>query len=225
MAKRSDIAVSALTLCLLGGTLADRIKFHTPGPDAAPYQQRVRDAGDAMPMTVGNWAAKESDLPPAAIALLHPNLKIARHYENSQTGHSVEFLLIQCADVRDLLGHYPPRCYPANGYTQQSAELRKWKVGDLTINGTRYEFQPSRLQWMGLQVVQDFMLLPDGTTCPDMTGVDEAARDRKKKFFGGAHVQIVSDASLPEEERNEAFQRIIGSAMPLINQIRSGVKP
>lgn len=225
MGKRSDILVSALTLLLLGGTLADRLKFHTPGPDAGRYQEKVREVGGTMPLQAGDWLGKESEVPPAAITLLHPNLVIARHYENLQTGRSVEFLLIQCSDVRDLLGHYPPRCYPANGYTLQSSEQKDWKVGDLTIHGTRYEFQPSRLQWMGLQVVQDFMILPDGTTCPDMKGVDAAARDRRKKFFGGAHVQIVSDITLPEDQRTDALERIIGSALPLIDQIRSGVKP
>src|SRR5579884_1718328 len=119
MGKRSDILVSALTLSLLGGTLADRLKFHTPGPDAGRYHQLVQDAGATVPREIGDWKADgDSPLPPAAIALLHPNLVISRHYENSKTGHSVEFLLIQCSDVRDLLGHYPPRCYPANGYTQ-----------------------------------------------------------------------------------------------------------
>ena len=60
MGKRSDIAVSALTLCLLGGALADRVNFHMPGPDAAPYHQRVLEAGAAMPLAAGDWVAKET---------------------------------------------------------------------------------------------------------------------------------------------------------------------
>src|SRR5205807_9913884 len=123
---------------------------------------------------------KDTEVPPAAVALLHPNLVISRHYQNVQTGHGVEFLLIQCSDSRDLLGHYPPRCYPAHGYLQQSETAQDWEVGGLTIHGKRYEFQPSRFQWVGTQVVEDFMVLPDGSTCPDMQGVDAAARDRKK---------------------------------------------
>jgi len=231
MGKRSDIAVSALTLCLLGAALADRMKFHMPGPDAAPYHQRVREAGARVPYAAGNWAGEDTELPPAAVAMLHPNLVISRHYRNSQTAHLVEFLLIQCSDSRDLIGHYPPRCYPANGYLQVRApEPQDWQVQGLTIHGTRYEFQPSRLpsgfQWVGTQVVEDFMVLPDGTTCRDLQGIDAAARDRRKKFFGGAHVQVVSDAALlTESEREDAFKQIIAAALPLIEQIGGGVKP
>ena len=221
--RTREIGVIVLTATLLGGVVMDRRKFHVApdGAVVAAYQSRVRSAAATVTPSVGPWLATDTEVPTSALALLHPNTIISRRYSNFDTGLSADFLLVHCADIRDLLGHYPPNCYVANGWSITSADPAVWEVGGLHINGTRYSFAMTRHGVESHIIVFDFMVLPDGSTCPDMVGVDAAARDPRKNY-GAAQVQVVCDASMPEGRQDEALRTLIANYLPVIDAIRRG---
>jgi hypothetical protein len=159
-------------------------------------------------------------VPAAAFSLLQPNLVLARRYRDINTGHSVTLLLVQCMDARDIIGHYPPVCYPGQGWSELESIPRNWAVEDLSITGTQYRFSTSRPGRAATIVVDNFMVLPGGGFCRDMEGVHLAARDRRKRQWGVAQVQLVSDGGMSTAQRQEAFARLVGAARPLIDQIR-----
>ena len=68
------------------------------------------------------------------------------------------------------------------------------------------------------------MVLPDGQVCRDMDGVETAAQDYRRKFFGAAQVQIVTDTQWSDADREELFSQLVRAAGPLLREMRSGVK-
>ena len=128
-------------LALFAGIAVDKRYFHTPPDDAGGYHQRILSLESQIPLHFSGWFAKDAPVPQAAAQLLHPNLMISRRYENLQTGENVSFFIVQVRDVRDILGHYPPICYPGRGWGQKSAMAVDWKASStLTVHGTEYIF-------------------------------------------------------------------------------------
>ena len=213
------------SLCLLGGLVADRHYMRASPADAQPYHAAVQAAEKQSPYRVGMWVGTQAPVTRSAIALLHPNIIVSRSFRQLETGYEVTFLLVQCSDARDILGHFPPVCYRNQGYTIVSAVPTDWDVGDLTIHGMQYEFTTKRMNRSPRLMIQNFMILPNGTTDRDMDSVYRVARDRRTRFFGAAQVQLVGDATLPPEVRAEFLELIVQANRPLIDAIRHGVNP
>src|SRR5688572_9027810 len=133
-----------LTTLALAGLLADKLLFHTPPADAAAYHERVRGAAATVPLHIDSWFGVDTPVPTAAVEMLHPNVVISRRYEDLRTHQNVSFLLVQVSDVRDILGHYPPYCYPARGWPEMGREAKTWDVKGLKINGTTYSIASPR---------------------------------------------------------------------------------
>lgn len=214
-----------VTVFLLAGLTADRVLFHMPPPSAEPYHARVRAvAAESTPRRLGAWVGTDCPLPRAAVALLKPNAALSRRYEDSLTGRRVTFLLVQCSDARDVLGHYPPICYVQQGWTLRASEPRDWQAEGLGIRGTRYEFTSARMERPEVVTVLNFMVLPDGTTCRDLEGVTHSAQDPAKKFFGAAQVQLVCDGAVSAAECDELVTLFAGAHRPVLEAIMSGVQ-
>ena len=219
-----SVAPVVLTLLLLGGTLADKVVFHLPPADATAYHARVRRAAEQVPYNIGPWLGTDTPVPPSAVAMLHPNLILSRQYQDVRTGKIASVLLVHCEDARDLIGHYPPVCYPAHGWSKRSAaRADRWVDGE-RVTITDYTFTATRVDRASDLRVGNFMVLPDGQMCPDMDGVETAAQDYRRKFFGAAQVQVITDAGWSEADRVEFFRKVTGAAGPLLREIRSGVK-
>jgi hypothetical protein len=208
----------ALTAAALGGLFGDKLLFHTPPVDAEPYHQAVITASDVTPFRVGQWLGKEATIPPAAAQLLHPNLMISRQYHNIQTGESMSFFIVQVRDVRDILGHYPPVCYPGRGWAQRSADPVDWEAGDAVVHGTEYVFSSGQIRESQI-VVDHLVILPDGKTYRNMDDATVAARDYRRKYFGAAQIQMVYDASIPAARRAEISAMFLAANRPLIDTI------
>ena len=211
-----------LSLALLSGVIAEKVVFYAPRSAAAQYHESVRSAAASAGMRAGLWVGTDIPIPPVAVAMLQPNVILSKRYENFQTGHTVSFLLVQCRDARDLQAHYPPSCYKGRGWLEQTATPRTWRIGDLTIDGTEYEFTSVRFDRADGLIIDNFMLLPGGRTCPDMKGVDAAADDYRQTFLGAAQVQVVANLSVPAPERQEAFEALIQAHRKLIDAILAG---
>lgn len=213
-----------LTVVVLGVVAGDRALFRKAPGDAEPYHRELAAAAGKVPTQLGAWLGAEAELPRAAVQLLQPNLVVSRRYRNVHTGRSISFILIQCRDARDLIGHYPPVCYPGQGWVGGGSVGCEWDAAGTRIHGTRYEFGSAKLDQLSRIRVDNFMVLPDGTISPDMDGIHEAARHRQKRFYGAAQVQVVSDVDLPAAEYDEFFGDLLRAVGPLVEQIRSGVR-
>jgi len=49
-------------------------------------------------------------------------------------------MIVHCGDVRDMIGHYPPVCYPANGWKPGPSAPTGIQVNQEDATAYRYEF-------------------------------------------------------------------------------------
>jgi hypothetical protein len=182
-------------------------------------------AAVTVPVHIANWVSADTPIPQGAAALLRPNYTLSRRYTNLTTGLTGNLLIVQCRDARDLIGHYPPVCYPAHGWTMVNRSPLDWHLDGLTLHGTIYLFSSSHLGAKSSMRVFDVMVLPDGQTAPDMDGVYKIARDRRQRFFGAAQIQVTTDSEMPDDSRTAVTDLIFEASKPVIDAIRAGVNP
>jgi len=205
--------------------------FRSPPPDAGAYHARIRAAAQTLPVCVGPWLLTENPEPPGAATLLKPNAMICRQLRRISAGpgdsaqpdmpRTFNLLLVHCRDVRDMLGHYPPICYPTQGWTQQSAQAVDRQVGDLMIHATSYVFSAEQLGVPRRIVVENFMILPDASTCRDLEQLQHVSRRRDRVFFGAAQVQLVFDESYSAQDRAEFATVAVQACRNVIDAICS----
>jgi hypothetical protein len=88
---------------------------------------------------------------------------------------------------------------------------------------TDYTFTSTRIDRTSELRIDNFMVLPDGQMCRDMDGVELAAQDYRRKFFGAAQIQVITNAQWNETDRVELFNQVIRAAGPLLLEMRHGV--
>lgn len=208
---------------ILGLVYLDHSTLHTLSKNAEAYHARVREAADRIPRAAGDWLGSKTEVPAGAVALLRPNATLSLEFANT-AGQRASFLLVQCRDARDLLGHYPPVCYDAHGFVLVKRQPLTWDLEGEPLHGTMYQFsRTDRNDRTTSITVYDVMILPNGETAPDMEGVDRVARHRAQRYYGAAQIQILTDSSLPEDRRTEVIGLLLRGAKPVINAIRAGV--
>ena len=72
------------------------------------------------------------------------------------------------------------------------------------------------------RVIDNFMILPDGTIARNMDAIGNAADNPREKVFGAAQVQIVFDSYTTSDERNEILRTLIEANLPILDAIRLG---
>lgn len=222
-AHLSALASPLVVLALLAGLAAQKSLIRGSADDAVAYHAEVAALAADLPVVVGDWVGKDVPVMAAAVALLKPNALVNRRYVNWRTGETASLLLVQVRDPRDLLGHYPPNCYPAHGYTADATQEQDWDVGGLRIAARCYRFSKQEMEGRSKLVVDNFMVLPDGETARDMRGIDRAAQDLRHRYFGAAQIQILTDPSIGDERREEVFQTFVSACLPVIRRVASGV--
>ncbi|MGB7156819.1 MAG: hypothetical protein WBD40_02055 [Tepidisphaeraceae bacterium] len=230
------LAPPLMAVTLLAGLTVEKSAYLTP-QDVEPYHARARDAIAMIPYVLeqGRWTGKDQTVPIAAQKLLRPNgPMLYRTYEDNQRSESIgrervaSLLVVQCRDSRDMLGHYPPRCYRSHGMEQKSAERRDWRVGDMTIPGIEYAFEQKRVGQTYRTIVYNFFIVPGSRTAlrRDMDAVRVAAEDYQQRYYGAAQFQVVfqglSSADLPRSERDDIFRTLIEPTIPVIKTLSSG---
>src|SRR4051812_41694193 len=175
--------------------------------DAEPYHKLARDAISSLPYQINGWVGRDDEIPPAAVKLLRPNKMISRTYVDPlHISRSAGVLVVQCKDSRDMLGHYPPVCYPAHGMTMLSEQQRDWAVGDrATIPGTEYVFLHDDGVSKYRMAVYNFMIVPNVGIVRDMKGIANAAQDYQRRYFGAAQFQVTMSAEMPQYDRDRIF--------------------
>lgn len=220
------LVAPAICLLLLSGVAVDRMMFHLPVGDPGPYHARVKEAIDSVPRSFGDWVGKDEPVPQAATELLRPNTILARKYVNRRTGARASLMIVHCTDARDIKGHYPPVCYPANGWeaARGEPEPRNWNVNGLEIPGREYVFYSGNFTTDSGIVVYSFILRPDGAIDRDMRGLGRTAYDPRLRPYGGGQVQVLFDQSVARDARDEAFAELIAACLPAIRTVLNGVE-
>ena len=179
-----------VSLALLAGVGAELL--HRPqAADAEAYHQQVRLAVAMIPMHIGAWVATNLPVPREAQGLLHPNALLHRSYYNAQTGQRVALLLVQCRNARDMVGHYPPVCYPNQGWTCATSKHVEVRAGALRLPVVEYEFHMDQFGDRATHLwVYNVMALPDSTLVPTIEQVNRAAADYTQHFFGAAQTAV-----------------------------------
>lgn len=224
MSKPAIFASPALCLGILSVLAVDNAR-HVRPRDAAPYHARARKSIDAFPYVIGYWTGSDVVVPRAAVKLLRPNALVSRHYTNhSPDPHApawADLLISQCADSRDMTGHYPPICYPSSGEPQLSARPFRLSVGDERIDGIEYQFAATPDRGIERESVYNFFVVPGRGIVPDIAGVRDAAGNYQRRCFGAAQFQVVMDADQPPEARDEVFTTLIGADPEVIKTLKA----
>jgi hypothetical protein len=220
-----------LSLGLLAGMVAEKQTFLTP-EDAEPYHARAKAAIESFPYSIppsfqwtGSDVAEDPRVQAAVIKLLRPNVILRREYVENVPGVPVQYsrrahlLIVQCRDSRDMLGHYPPRCYVGHGMTMDSEKDRNWEVGDMLIRGKEYQFSQNDGDNVYRQIVYNFMIVPGVGIVRDMQGISDAAEDYQQRFYGAAQFQIVMDGDMPVNERDEILRTLLGADPSIIKTV------
>lgn len=214
------VATLALTLGLLGAMAAARLSRPTPDY-AEAHHAEVRRLVAEMPDTIGPYAAYDQEIPAAAYELLQPNATRARALLDPAGRTAGTLVVVHCRDADDLRGHYPPVCYPANGYRLPEPPRRiDVALDGLTLPANEYRFvrgSGADETWL---TVLNFMVLPTGAIDPDDRGLGRLASDYQKRFFGAGQFQVLVDPTWPRDRREAFYAETLAPIAPLIEAMR-----
>jgi Protein of unknown function (DUF3485) len=196
------------------------------------YHERVREAIERIPYSLSDpvggttWSGTNVPVTPSAEKLLRPNKIIQRQYRDLSTGRSFSLLLVHCKDVRDMVGHYPPNCYPANGWLLENVEPRAVGLGDQQLPALDYTF--TRVEDGAIErtlLVRNFFLLPNAgraRVVSDYDALIKASRGRSSTTLGAAQIQILGGNDLDEKERQRITELFIRMIEPVIDVVGQG---
>jgi hypothetical protein len=226
-----------MSVALLAGIVAEHRRYLTPD-DFEPYHIAAKAAIQALPYDAGSWHATDTnDVPKAAQKLLKPNIILSRVYKDTSVASldrpsvKVSLLIVQCKQSGDMVGHYPPICYPSHGMEMTLAQERDWVVANkMVIPGKEYEFHQTTADGQTFtSTVYNFLIVPGKGIVRDIKGVEEAAEDYQQRYYGAAQFQVVfqslSNDALPQEQRDQIFTTLMEPALPVIKQLNTTLKP
>ena len=186
------------------------------------YHRRVREAAATVPDYIGGWVGEEVPVPAQAIRVLDPNVIISRKYLNVENGVTAGVLFVHCSDAHDMAGHFPLRCYPARGWDVRASRSRDWKVGDLLVTGSEYEFTADMLEGRRVNaamVVDNCLLRPGGQVLRDMETMTRSIVGAGGQSSGAAQLQVYFDAAVPQDRRDEAVEALVKGYRPVIDAV------
>lgn len=211
-----SVVVAGLMLGAIG--FAHRVRSDPAAVDA--YHATIREAAEHFPVDFGPWRGFEVELPPSATKLLRPNALVAREYRTDvRGGLSATLLLVQCEDIRDMQGHYPPNCYPAHGWAEGDMDGRS-SFGP--IRTAQYEFERRAGGQEGGITVYNLFVLPTGETTVSMDEVRRASADYLLRPYGAAQVQVVINSGVARDEHAWILEQMHEIAEPVLDVLLAG---
>lgn len=211
-------AAALIAVFLSGGVTA------TPTASVQPYFDRVAAAIDETPHKVGRWIGADIEVQPAAVRLLKPNRLLQRRYVDPSSGETVQLLMVHCGETRDMVGHYPPVCYPGRGWTLEESRSVRITEGALDASAREYRFRRVVGGADEGMFVINFFVLPgaDSPLADDIQSVNAASESPRRAVLGAAQVQLLTDVSMPVERRNEVVNQFVGAIADTIREIAAG---
>ncbi len=167
-----------------------------PGHDTEALRVRTRQVVAAFsraPYRIGNWVGEDVEVPRGAIEILRPAAILSRRYSNVESGLVADLLIIYCNDSRDMEGHFPPVCYPANGWVASGTNTVSVEVADKTIPMRVYEFLRIK-GWRTESQLRVFnvFLTPEGTTTTSFAEIRRVPFRRPYATGGVGQIQVIT---------------------------------
>jgi hypothetical protein len=219
MMQRIAITLIAASM-LVGVAFSQRVSIDHDA--VAAYHARMKRVIQSMPIDHGAWTSSEVPIPPSATKLLRPNALIAREYRTQENGGvTATILVVQCADIRDMQGHYPPNCYPAHGWSEdeQAADA---SFGSL--DAVRYEFVRSTGKQGSGITVYNLFVLPSGRVTHSMDAVRKAGADYVVRPYGAAQIQVVINSGVARERHAWVLDEMYTIARPVLDALLGGAQ-
>jgi hypothetical protein len=208
---------------MLAGVYFDKASRHQIPEGVEEYHALVRQSIESIPYVIGDWVGIDTEIKQEALKILDANVSLSRSYRNIKTGRTATLLLVHSGDSRSLLGHYPPVCYPSQGWTQLTAAPHSIPATPAAIQTTEYSFAYEALGQSAQIGVFHFTVLPDGRTAPDMQLLEVSARNNRAKYLGGASIQFIVDANLSLDERAEVSENLAKALSDWLLVVESGL--
>ncbi len=174
------------------GAMAAEFSSRPAAADAVPFHLAAAEVIRDAPTKFGDWEGTDVPVPTSAQALLKPNAILSRSYLNKTTNEQASVVVVQCRDTRDMAGHYPPVCYPGQGWTESAdRKVLQISIDTRVIAATRYQFKRSGFDAERELVVYNFFALPGRGLPIDMDAIRRGAADYAGRPFGAAQFQVV----------------------------------
>ncbi len=194
-------------------------------PEVAGYFASISEKIDEIPYQLGPWLGVDTPVTPAATELLKPNKLVQRRYTNTETGEWFELLVVHCGDVRDMIGHYPPVCYPAHGWSLESEADDTLSSPSGSLPASVYTLSRRRGLESDRIKVADLFILPEGEgpwVGSELAMIQKAGRYFERARMGAAQLQVITPADMPEERRREIMSRAVTLAADVLEEVRKG---
>ena len=148
---------------------------------------------------------EDVEVPASAVEILHPNAILSRRFRMLTGGATIHLLVVHCSDARDMQGHYPPICYPANGWLMAESDSNsevEVTVLDDSFDLRLYNFRQMD-DWGGERTIRvfNYFLLPNGETTIDLSKVNRLVERSGFSMQGVTQVQLVMTGNQDAEGR------------------------
>jgi hypothetical protein len=223
----ATILYRLLAAGLIAGMAGENLFVRHKPANVQNYHTQIRAAATQVPSHIGPWIGKDVPVLARALNLLSPNVMISRNYTNVQNGQALGFLAEHCSDAHDMVGLYPLRCYPADGWDLQSSRPLDWQVGDRTMVGMEYTFvmpAPSAGETAHTITIENFLLRPNGHVLRDMDSLTASILGAQGQASGAGQLQLYfNDCTLTPEQRQAIFQDFMTAYRPLVDAILADI--
>lgn len=182
------------------------------------YHLRVANEINSIPVDFEGWVGQQVPLPQSAISLLRPNALVARRYINEDKGVVATLMIVQCRDARDMGGHYPPVCYPANGWL----ELEENPQWDYTLEGQDlrvYGFHRVAGRVEREITIYSLFALPTGEVTNSMRDVRKLSANYEYRKYGAAQFQVMINGEVEQDDHEWILEDMYKVARPVIEAV------
>lgn len=187
---------------------------------AIEVHAEIKAAAEQVPERSGRWFSVVIPATQSAVRLLKPNVLEQRRWTDGITGKTVSVLVVHCGDTRDMIGHYPPNCYPGQGYRMGKTESWATTVGSERYSDLpEYEFVTVRGTSTETLKVRNAMLLPGLGLGRDMNDVQAAAQDVTRRFLGAGQIQVIFYSGISEAERDSITAEMMEIYRPVLETL------
>ena len=219
----ATLVYRVLAVGLIAGAAGQNLLLRHKPPSVLSYHAAIRDATGDIPPHIGPWVGKDIPVIARAMNVLTPNVMINRQYINVETGKSVGFMAVHCADAHDMVGHYPLRCYPADGWDLEASRQLAWQFDGRAMVGMEYTFvlPPTTAGGNAEHItIDNFLLRPNGQVLRDMDSLSGSIMGAQGQASGAGQLQIIFyDTAVSPDERQAIFQQFMQGYRPLIDAI------
>lgn len=224
----STAAMAAVSAAVLVGFRVQQAATRQPSSLEQAYFDAAGNHIDDIPYLIAGYSARDVEVQEAVQRLLDPRRLLQRRYIDAANGRSFELLIVHCGDARDMLGHYPPVCYPAHGWESRGVNDRTITIGGGPAEAAEYGFEIADPDGGGERVrILGFFVIPvDGGrfTASHRDVLRSAGRSGSSRR-GAAQVQIITPEAFPDDERERVYRETIAAIEPALTFIAEGISP